>query len=172
MEIKVNESNFIKTCKIFLREWFENYDDMIIPVAVFRGEDGLLQVQTPSVEGVSPGELHEYFFDCMVDMIQRLKITELFIGYQGFTLMGDAENEEEEKEGTTIRFADQPLPWGEKNGKAVRVLVGTFYSDQEDMVWIAQIHGTTVGEWRDISSNQNRFGFEGLWKLAKSYLNN
>ena len=141
MGTKANDDDFAEIGKLSLEQLFEIQGDVETPMVVFE-KNGIIQIQRPLFEVEDIEKLHESILATIVDLIQRFKLSELFVGYEGFYLM------EEE---------------------AVRVLVGTLYSDDEERVWVAQTHGRTVGEWRDISDNPNRFGFDGLFKKAKAY---
>lgn len=146
METRAGEANFAEIGRLSLEKLFEIQGTVQTPMVVFE-KDGIIQVQRPSIEEEDIEKLHSSLLYSIVDLVRRLKLSELFVGYEGFYLVEEGET-------------------------AVRILVGTFYSDEEEKVWIAQIHGKAIGEWQDISDNHSRFGFEGLWKLAKSYLRN
>jgi len=141
MGTKANDADFAEIGRLSLEQLFKIQGDVETPMVVFE-KNGIIQIQRPLFEVEDIEKLHESILATIVDLIQRFKLSELFVGYEGFYLM------EEE---------------------AVRVLVGTLYSDDEEQVWVAQIHGRTVGEWQDISDNPNRFGFDGLFKKAKAY---
>jgi hypothetical protein len=137
--------DFADICKLALEQLFETQGTVKTPVLIFE-KDRVIEVQCPLFDEEEDTEKwHASLLSSIVNLIRKIDPPELFIGYEGFYLMEEG---------------------------AVRVLVGTLYSDDREQVWLAQTHGKTVGEWRDISDNPNRFGFEGLWKLAKSYLRN
>jgi hypothetical protein len=115
-----------------------------VPLLVFE-RGGIIEVRYILLEEVDVVRLHEKLLYTLVDLIRKLDPSELFVGYEGFYLMEE---------------------------RAALVLVGTLYSDDREQVWLAQVNGKEVGEWRDISNNDNRFGFEGLWKKAKAYRGN
>jgi hypothetical protein len=138
------ENSFADIGKLALEKLFELQGTVQTPMLVFE-RDGIIEVQRILLDEEDVEELHAILLYTIVDLIRRLDLPELFVGYEGFHVREET---------------------------AVRVLVGTFYSDDDERIWLAQIHGRTVGEWQDISSNPNRFGFEGLWKLAKSSLRN
>jgi hypothetical protein len=141
------DSNFHEVAKLALEHFFDTPGHGKNVILVFM-QDGIIVVRCILIKGEEDTEqLHEKVLYTIVDLIQRVDPTELFVGYEGFYLM-----EEEEK--------------------AVRVLIGTIYSDDEEQVWLAQIHEGKVGEWQDISDNPNRCGFDGLWQKAKAYLGN
>ena len=111
-------------------------------VLVFE-QDGIVTVQRVLIEGEEDAEkLHAALLYTIAELIRILDVPELFVGYEGFYLVEDM---------------------------AVRILIGTLYSDDEERVWMVQTHGSTIGEWQDISGNRDRCGFEGLWKEAKAY---
>jgi hypothetical protein len=141
MGTKANDADFAEIGRLSLEQLFKIQGDVETPMVVFE-KNGIIQIQRPLFEVEDIEKLHESILATLVDLIQKFKLHELFVGYEGFYLM------EEE---------------------AVRVLVGTLYSDDEEQVWVAQTHGRTVGEWQDISDNPNRFGFDGLFKKAKAY---
>lgn len=141
MENVSEESNFGEIGKLSLEKLFEIQGTVKTPILVFE-KDGIIEVQRISLEEEEAVKLHKSLLYTIADIIRRLDLTELFVGYEGFYVMEDG---------------------------AVRVLIGTLYSDDEERVWLAQTHGRTVGEWQDISDNPNRFGFEGLFKEAKAY---
>lgn len=135
------EASFGEIGKLSLEKFFEIQGNVESPILVFE-KDGVITVQSIPIEEGDATELHVELLHTIVDLIRRCDLPELFVGYEGFYLMEEG---------------------------AARVLVGNFYSNDEEQVWLAQIHGKTVGEWQDISSNPNRFGFEGLFKKAKAY---
>jgi hypothetical protein len=135
------EDNFSGIGKSSMEMVFEISGTVRNPILVFE-QNGIITVQSILFEEEDTDKLHERLLYTIVDLIQRLDPHELFVGYEGFYVMED---------------------------EAVRVLVGTLYSDDEEKVWLAQTHGRTIGEWQDVSNNPNRFGFEGLFKKAKAY---
>jgi hypothetical protein len=149
METKMEKvrgwGNFSEICRSFLETLFEIQGTVRNPILVFEHE-GVIIIRYLSFEEEGEVEkLHAKLLYTIIDLIRRLALSELFVGYEGFYVMEEG---------------------------AVRVLVGTLYSDDEEQVWLAQTHGGTVGEWQDISDNQSRCGFEGLFKKAKAYLRN
>jgi hypothetical protein len=146
MRTRVGEVYFDEIGKLSLEKLFEIHGTVKTPMVVFE-KDGIIQVMRPLFEEEDVEKLHASLLSSIADLIRRFKLSELFVGYEGFYVM-------EEKE------------------KAVRVLIGTLYSDDEERTWLAQIHGSTIGEWQDVSDNDNRLGFERVWQLAMSYLRN
>ena len=142
----MGEVYFDEIGKLSLEKLFEIHGTVKTPMVVFE-KDGIIQVMRPLFEEEDVEKLHASLLSSIADLIRRFKLSELFVGYEGFYVM-------EEKE------------------KAVRVLIGTLYSDDEERTWLAQIHGSTIGEWQDVSDNDNRLGFERVWQLAMSYLRN
>jgi hypothetical protein len=132
--------------KFSLEALFGIQGNVRTPMVIFEN-DGVIIVWGSLLEEKDTEKLHERMLYTISDLIRRLDLPELFVGYEGFYLM-----EEEER--------------------AARVLIGILYSDDGEQVWLAQTHEGTVGEWQDISDNPNRFGFEGLWQQAKAYLRN
>jgi len=142
-----DEVNFADTGKLSLEKLFEIQGTIKLPVLIFE-KDGIIEVQSidTSVEE-DVEKLHVRVLHTIAELIRKIDPPELFVGYEGFYLMQEAE-------------------------KAVRVLVGILYADDVEQVWLAQTHGREVGEWQDVSDNPNRFGFEGLWQNAKAYARN
>ena len=138
------ETDFGDVGKLTLERLFEIQGSVETPLVVFE-RDGIIEIQRPLLEEEDHAELHRLLLSTIVDLIRRFDPPALFVGYEGFHV---------------------------REEMAVRVLVGTLYSDDEERVWLAQTHGRTVGEWREISDNPHRFGFEGLFKAAKAYRGN
>ena len=142
---KVSEwDSFGEIGKLSLEKLFKIQGTVKAPILIFE-QNGITIVQFALPEEENTEKLHGSLLSTIADLIRRVDPHELFVGYEGFYLMEEG---------------------------AVRVLVGTLYSDDEEQVWLAQTHGGTVGKWQDISNNQNRLGFEGLWQRAKAHIRN
>jgi hypothetical protein len=143
-------ANLAEVGKFSLETLFGIQGNVKAPMLVFE-DDGVIIVRCLELEGESDVEkLHGRLLYTISDLIRQRDLSKLFVGYEGFYLMDEVSDE----------------------GGAVRVLVGTLYSDDGERVWLAQTHGEAIGEWQDISDNPNRFGFEGLWQQSKAYLRN
>jgi len=144
MRDQAGRSDFGETGKVFLEQVFRSCGNVRSPLLVY-AENGIIKPHLIPVpeEIENPEKFHGVMLNTIAETIRRVDPPELFLGYQGFYLMSE--------------------------GTAVKVLVGTLYSDDGEETWLNQIHGDTLGEWQEASHMRERFGFDGLWHRAKAH---
>jgi hypothetical protein len=143
------ELDFLESCKVYAEETFHSLGSIRRPIILIEDEEGVIQpeqIDTSSVDD-DPEERVQAVLATVEQAIRDKKPESLVVIYDAFVL-----NDEKQR--------------------SVRVLMLIHYSDEFENVWLAQTHGSAVGDWQEVPEGTPLCGYEGLWLRATEHMRN